>query len=48
MQGKSFASLDIGQPAPVEVTPGAPPVTPSYLAFNLQSAGGAALPAGGK
>lgn len=47
MQGKSFASLEMGAPAVVVAAPGTAPApsaagAPSYLRFNLQSSGAAA------
>ena len=47
MRGKSFASLEMGGPAPAVPVPGAPPPVkvagaPTYLSFTLQSSGAAA------
>ena len=48
MQGKAFASLEMGAPAPAVAAPGAPAAppkvagAPTYLRFNLQSSGAAA------
>ncbi|WP_402718584.1 MSHA biogenesis protein MshA [Janthinobacterium rivuli] len=44
LKGKSFASLDIGQPQPPAVAEGKAPSLP-YVAFSLQSADRAAGPA---